>query len=70
MEGKYFRFTFQQINHMKGILSILVFITHLDALKLNKTSYYYLQKYSYILKGFFYSGYGLMKQYLTKEKII
>ena len=57
MEGKYFRFNFQQINNMKGILSILVFITHLDALKLNKTSYYYLKKYSYILKGFFFFFY-------------
>ena len=54
-EGKFFNpLNLQQTKNMKGILSILVFITHLDALKLNKRSYYYLSKYSYILKGFFF----------------
>ena len=41
---------------MKEILSILVFITHLDTLKLNKTIYYFFSKltYGYILLGFWF----------------
>ena len=74
-EGKFFNpLNFQQTKNMKGILSILVFLTHLDGLKLKKTSYYFFSrlKYGYILVGFFffYSGYGLMKQYLTKNNYL
>ena len=65
-EGKFFNpLNFQQTKNMKGILSILVFLTHLDGLKLKKTSYYFFSRltYGYILVGFFFfsSGYGLMK---------
>ena len=74
-EGKFFNpLNFQQTKNMKGILSILVFLTHLDGLKLKKTSYYFFSRltYGYILVGFFffYSGYGLMKQYLTKKNYL
>ncbi len=55
-------FNFKQTKNMKGILSILVFITYLDTLKLNKTIYYYISKltYGYILLGFCF----LLNKYL------
>lgn len=74
-EGKFYNpFSFQQTKNIKGILSIVIFIYHFYFAVLNNDNYYYIpfSDYGYKIVSifFFYSGYGIMKKYLTTKNYL